>query len=238
MMNNAIEDIDALAGSFVFDERALAPLKAALQDKIRNYGGQTGPILQSHLARTSQRLGDFMAWRGYSEQIVENVRQCFDIHDVGKTLQRVELYNLAGKPGSDVKRERRAHTVLGCQAIDAEADRLQKAGKIDRIEITPAINLMKAFCLQHHERLNGIGPLGFKADNMGEILRMATIVDEADGKLKACGFDEVMVLESMAGDKHNGQFDADLLKSYRAMREPHIPRGPSMFLPGASPTCK
>ena len=75
------------------------------------------------------------------------------------------------------------------------------------------IEMISFFIKTHHERINGHGPMGYKGEDMDDILKMATILDELDGKTKLEGTHHN--LDSLFYDlrtRHADRFDSGLVE--------------------------
>lgn len=153
-----------------------------IAEKIIAYDESYGHYLLSHLMRTSKYLGEFMEFKGYDADTVEKISAAFRLHDAGKIAQPLALWEHTDeKPTMDKKRQRAQHVSLGKVVLKETMDELGLYPAAHEFgHLTTITYLMEA----HHERMNGAGPLGMTAEQMDDILKMATILDEIDGKMK------------------------------------------------------
>ncbi|MFA5592345.1 MAG: HD domain-containing protein [Micavibrio sp.] len=223
-------DLKAHIGSYRYDAERFRPLEMLVMEKIRAYDPEYGPYLADHLGKTSSYLKGFMIARGYDGPSADKVAAAFKLHDAGKIMQDISLWAFTNeKPDWEKKQKRAAHTKLGRAVL---MDAMDETGFIpdghDALHIETILYLMET----HHERIDGSGPLGFHGAQMDEILRMATILDEIDGKIKIAGGrpDDNKplnaVFQEIGGSKHAGKFDLDLVAACEAYC-----RRKNLFLP-------
>lgn len=211
--NIALQPLDLAlhAQSYICDEDKFGRLKEALFQKIRRYDSAYGPYLESHLLRVSSQLALVLKAHGLDDKTNGNIQNAFSIHDVGKILQPIELWRLSHeKPAEDVKERRKKHVVLARKIIE---DTIQEMG-FDFSSTDDAKHLETIFYLAHahHERLCGKGPFGLSGNELDPVLRIATIIDEADGKYKTSKDMTLRdIFEILKSDKHKGQFDVGMI---------------------------
>lgn len=204
-------DLALHAKTYGFDKPKFQKLQSALFQKIQRYDESYGPYLESHLQRVSDQLAQVLNAYGLDAQTTENIQNAFSIHDVGKVLQPIALWRLSPeKPTEEVKERRKEHVVLARKIIE---DTIQEMG-FDFSSQADEKHLKTIFYLAnaHHERLCGKGPFGFRGNELDPVLRIATIIDEADGKYKTSKDMTLLdIFEILKSDKHKGQFDIELI---------------------------
>lgn len=211
-------DLEEHVKSYRYDEEKFRPLRNEIAEKIIAYDKKPqdskvegyGHFLYHHLVRTSKRLEEFMTYMGYDADVAKKVSAAFVLHDAGKILQDIAVWeHTAEKPDAEKKAIRAEHTTLGKKVLFDTIDELGLTlTNDDREHIKTIVYLMEA----HHERINGIGPLGYNGSQMHEILKMATILDEIDGKIKL----DHESLDGIFNDirtRHKDKFDPDLVEA-------------------------
>ena len=175
-------DLENHVQSYELDVEKFRILKNSAVEKIIDYDPKYGHYLLEHLNRTSQNLKGFMIHQGMDERIAEKVSNAFWFHDLGKLLQPVHVHEFTEHaPSDDIVEERKDHTKLGKVIIHSL---IEETGVVlnddDLAHLDTVVYLMEV----HHERLNASGPLKMDGNLMDKVIRMATIVDEVDGKTK------------------------------------------------------
>lgn len=100
---------------------------------------------------------------GHDENAVRELGVAGLLHDVGKLMVPNEILNKAGRLEADEKRVVRSHPDVGYRL-------LKKQGNVSQ--------LILDICRFHHETLDGGGyPLGLKADQLSQEIRLATVCD-------------------------------------------------------------
>lgn len=211
---------DSIVTTYRYKPEVFEPLEDYIKGRILNYDKDFGPVLWSHLERTSSDLESFMLSLKdengnalYDAETANKVKKAFLLHDAGKVIQDIELWRVEEKKRvftEEEKNERRKHGALGPTVLH---EGLSLLG-IDTIDpdIQEHINLIKYFMEYHHERLDQTGPKRTPAENFGPLLRIATIIDTVDGKRKAS--DMTTIFSEIAGAKHHGQFDQGFVQKY------------------------
>lgn len=203
-------DLTELLSSYECDSENMKKAHDYMRAKIRNFDAPYGSYLSDHLEWTSRAFGTVLKDMGYDDQVARNAAFEFSFHDGGKTEQsgKWKLTESKQSKRDDERKTLNAHTLLLTDTIErALRDTETIPDENDWHSITAKLSLG----FDHHERLNGSGPRGKTGDRMHPILRAATIVDAFHGKLKAADVDADRVIAEMAGTKHEGQFDLDIL---------------------------
>jgi response regulator RpfG family c-di-GMP phosphodiesterase len=216
-------EIVKVASSYRYDASELMPLEQHLWSRITTYGSGFGHKMAEHLNRTSVNIGTFLLTADYSRQLAENIAQANRFHDIGKTLQSPDLYNRPEKPSDHIKAERTKHPELTTRALEEALE------KFPQFRSHPHVQLIDCIGRNHHERINGIGPMRLKGSEIGEIMEIIGIFDTVDGKSLPRGNEPVSrqeqekrvahALREMTGmsvytdrpEKHAGEFSRDLL---------------------------
>jgi len=222
-------DILQIAHKVLYRYDLFTDFERTLQESIRAYAPPYGQNVFAHLKRTSFHLENYLRTHnhGLSDVAITNIVHAFRFHDGGKTMQRPDLWDLDEAPSKDDPRraERREH---GRSIIPWLEKHLEKFPEISADD--PYIQLIAAFGVYHHERIDGRGPEGLSGNQLGTILELAGIVDTIDGKLmprkNKPPRTEAEALREMTGDtrytkkrSHRGEFDTGLLKKYIAHRQ-------------------
>lgn len=187
-------------------------LKNAAVEKIIAYDLNYGHYLLEHLNRTSTNLKGFMIHQGIDEGSAEKVSNAFWFHDIGKLLQPLYVHEFTDTPPSaEILQERKKHPALGKTML---RQLIQETGisitDQDAPHLDTAIYLMET----HHERMNGSGPLKYTGHRMDRVLRMATIVDEVDGKTKKEKYESRADIFNDITSRSALKFDMDLVGAY------------------------
>ncbi len=214
--NKPDSELPDLLASYEYDRNAFAPLYAAVREKIKQYDPQNqfGTYLDGHLQRVRTDMEGFMLTLGYSARDAQKAGDAFALHDLGKILQDPLIWQLTKekKDRSDYdKRERPKHTELGIKALEEIMDEIGFKPTFDQEQ---HLGVVKFLMLNHHERLNATGPRKMPGEHMDRILRIATIIDTVDGKMKT-GKSYDAIFAEMLGEKHAGEFDAGLVRAYQ-----------------------
>lgn len=163
-----------------------------------------------HVRRVARNLKLLALAMGQGEARAEDLHQAALLHDAGKRLLPIEIWDVRGKPDNETKKLRRQHTSLGVKILD------DRFGADDH---NPFLDLTRDLMAHHHEAVDGSGWLGLKGDQLSLEARMLCICDAFDGystwrphfgdrDISAAG-----VLKRMSEEKA-GQFDADILKVF------------------------
>lgn len=209
-------DIQEHASSYVYDEELFKPVYERLKQKLLAYDPEFGPYLVGHLERTGHDTEHFMLAEGYHPDIAEKVGHAVTLHDIGKILQPIKIWNIAKEDRtSEVNIERPKHGALGKLVLNSTIAELESEGLISvqgDVNAQAHIKLIKYVQDAHHERRNGTGPLGFPAARLCPIIELIAAVDTADGKRKNPAKTLSDIFTEMTGQKHLGEFDVPLIQ--------------------------
>jgi response regulator RpfG family c-di-GMP phosphodiesterase len=201
-----MKDFDHFLRSYSYDPLVFAPLHEHAKKLIESYDPKYGPYLRDHLTRTSSNLYKFLKYSGYDEVTARKAESAFSLHDCGKLLQDVSLWPLTEEKPSftdDQKAERRKHTALFSFFIEEALQTLNmKLSENDRQHI----EAMKIMALCHHEQIDGKGPHGISAHELGRIMNAAICLDTFDGKGKTTATLEERMAD-LIGKKHEDHLD-------------------------------
>lgn len=207
-------DLKEHAKSYDFDASKFTAINNHIIESILDYHPEYGRYLAHHLIRFGKNLSGFMNHLGeHDADIIQKVSMAGKIHDCGKIRQDVEVHlTTPEKPSQDIRELRKLHPYLAADVIEksirATGSRL---GNDDWRHVETMIYIAE----NHHERLDGSGPSRLTAERMDDILRMITIVDEVDGKIKVEGKkDLTIIFGEICGAKHDGMFDLRLSREY------------------------
>ena len=172
-------------------------------------------IFHEHTYRVAEDARQTAAVMGLPENVQQNLYWAALAHDCGKTQLPADLWDMVEKPENEIKAARRKHTVLGAELIQ------DKLGNTDH----PFISLMHDIALQHHEQMDGGGPLGLKGDDLSMPVRLVAIVESFDGysiPRPHFGDRDVSVngvLTRMRDEKGAELYDMDLFESFAKMKQ-------------------
>lgn len=210
------------------------PIEDALWALIEHYGegvNDFGQQMAAHLRRTSLDGMKFMTEAlDFSDKAGRNFHAANLFQDLGKIHADYDpnIWNLPHRPTEAERAEKRKHTLRGPQVFAAALhDASSELLNHPHIKIViPAIQLF------HHERIDGTGPFQKNGNELGDVIKMAAIVDAKDGDMKWRAHQEFHRTETetllrMKGlpeydtdGKYVGAFD-DMLDTYIAYREKH-----------------
>lgn len=221
-------DLATHASSYTYNADKFAPLEDALFKKIRAYDPVYGAYLEEHLNRTSAELYEFLLYSGVDAKTSANIAAAFRVHDAGKILQDITVWEFTDeKPGKEKKILRSEHAALGPEIL---AQTMDEIGFIPDQDDLKHLDTIRHLMLNHHERLDGSGPRKLLAALICPILRKVALVDTMDGKYKVS--DASTALSQMAGDKHKGQYDLAEIALYSGflvkkgvISPPQVPQG-------------
>lgn len=146
---------------------ALQTLDNARRDYV---GDEIYYIFTDHSHRVATMGRDFAQYLNLDPIKTAWFYQALLIHDCGKALLPVDIWDRTEKPTEELKALRRTHSPVG-------ADAISKALPSDH-PFTPFADRIARW---HHEHMNGSGTLGITIAQQDIWLRIACIVDSYDG---------------------------------------------------------
>ena len=160
-----------------------------------------------HVMRVARSMQTLALAMGQGETRAEELYRASLIHDAGKRLLPVHIWDVEGKPDNATKNLRRSHTSLGVQILNETFG----ADVHD-----PFLDLTRDLMAHHHEAMDGSGWLGLKGADLSLEARMLCICDAYDGytvwrphfgsrDISPEGVTRRMVVEKA------GQFDPEIL---------------------------
>lgn len=127
-------------------------------------------VFHDHVMRVADMGLAFALFLGASRNAATWYYHALRVHDCGKTLLPVSIWDSESKPTDAVKNKRRSHAPLGAQMIETDL---------------PSDHPFTAFAADiarhHHAQMDGKGFLGVNAANLSSWVRAACIVDSYDG---------------------------------------------------------
>lgn len=151
-----------------FAESELDQLKA--YDALRPLG-HVYPF-PSHVRRVASNMRNLALAMDMPSERAETLYWASLLHDAGKRLLPVEIWDVEGKPDGATKRLRRQHTALGVKIIN------DTFGEDDDDEF---LVLTRDLMAHHHEAMDGSGWLGMSGAQLSLEARMLCICDAYDG---------------------------------------------------------
>lgn len=210
-------DLTELTKGYSYDEQSFTPLYTYIAEKIAAYDPHFGPVLTSHLQRVQHHTEQFMLSEGYDSDTAKKAAHGFGLHDVGKLLQDPDLWRQTVEKRvftPEQKMEREKHGRLGIRLLEEAMSEMAFTPDAHQAR---HLDLVKYLMVNHHERLNGSGPEHMPGHAMDNILKIVTIIDTVDGKIKAKGLSAIFDdMSGTEGTKHEGQFDKALVARYEA----------------------
>lgn len=172
-------------------------------------------IFHEHALRVAGDIRATCRHMGLGDVVANNMYWAVLPHDAGKIKLPAALWDVAEKPGEDLKTLRRSHTTLGAQIVRDELG--------DYIH-HPFFGLMTEIMLNHHEQMDGKGYHGLAEDALSLPVRLAAIVEAFDGwSIPRPHFGDrdvspAAVLRRMRVEKA-GMFDPDLLEAFAETKQ-------------------
>lgn len=151
-----------------FVESELEQLKA--YDALRPLG-HVYPF-PSHVRRVASSMRNLALAMDMDPTRGEDLYWASLLHDAGKRLLPIEIWDVEGKPDNATKRLRRQHTSLGVKIIN------DTFGADDDDDF---LMLARDLMANHHEAMDGSGWLGLTGDKLSLEARMLCICDAYDG---------------------------------------------------------
>jgi putative two-component system response regulator len=181
-----------------------------------------------HIIRVGRYAGVIARELGLSVEVVEDIEQAAQLHDVGKIAIPDEILK---KPGSLEPAEyelMRKHCVLGLkimQPLDAREAKILKShpefgARILSIESSPIIKMAARIALTHHEHWDGSGyPIGLAGEDIPIEGRITSVADVFDALSSARPYKRAIprqkCFEIMATEAGK-QFDPQVLQAFFA----------------------
>lgn len=152
---------------------------------------------------------------GLGDKVANNMFWAMLIHDLGKPELPPEIWDYEDSPPDEVKKQKRQHVTLGADKFAADFAHISHPFK------TLALDVIK----NHHERLDGKGENKLTAEYISMPVRLASIVEDYDGRTHlrqhhidmGLSNDPPSVFARME-DKCKGWFDPDLYNAFKAVK--------------------
>jgi HD-GYP domain-containing protein (c-di-GMP phosphodiesterase class II) len=191
-------------------------------EKLRIYDAQRPHghpyAFHLHVKRVAKSIRTLALTMGQSETRAEELYITSLVHDAGKRLLPVDIWDAPGKPSSIIKKQRRMHTGLGVKMIDDTFGAENHA---------PLLDLARDLMAHHHESMDGRGWIGLKGHQLSLEARMLCICDAFDGysvwrpHYGTRDITPAAVLNRMAVEKA-GQFDPEILDIFTKVKHETI----------------
>jgi HD-GYP domain-containing protein (c-di-GMP phosphodiesterase class II) len=185
---------------------------------LEAYDGQRPPghpyEFHKHTKRVAADMKALSLAMGQPQTHAQLLHDVTLVHDAGKRLLPVEIWDVEGKPSESVKNQRRQHTVLGVKILDDYFG----ADNHD-----PVLDLTRDLMRHHHETMDGSGWLGIKGSDLSLEAQMLCVCDAFDGystwrpHFGKRDISPKGVLHRMAVEK-TGQFDAEILAIFTSFK--------------------
>lgn len=158
------------------------------------------PYTKGHSTRVSEISVEFVSFLGLPPKEREEMKKAGILHDIGKICLSESLLRKPGTLTEEELKEIKRHPVLGediCRPL------------ISIRKILPAIRY-------HHERWDGTGfPDRLAGENIPIMARILSIIDSFDAMVSIRPYrdrrSEKAPLEIMESERHQGQWDSELL---------------------------
>lgn len=125
-----------------------------------------------HSQRVAKHLRQLALDMGMDADYAQVLYSVGLVHDIGKRLLPIEIWDVAGKPDEKTRKHRRQHTVLGVQIVDEHFGADNTA---------PVLMLMRDLMTNHHEAIDGSGWLKKQGDELSLEAKMLCVCDAYDG---------------------------------------------------------
>lgn len=170
-------------------------------------------IFHQHAQRVAHEVSKASQFIGLGDTISSNLFYASLLHDMGKTLLPVSIWDSMEKPNHELKMLRRSHTTLG------------KAAFLDHFsDIShPFKDLAGDIIYLHHEQMDGQGPHKVDPSELSLPVRLVSIIEAFDGwsiprpHFGSRDISIPAVLERMRIEKA-GMFDQALFESFAQMK--------------------
>ncbi len=179
-------------------------------------------IFHEHAPRVARLVQKFCLHLGLSEDIARNMYWATLPHDAGKAHVTDSRYKntahiwkeFLDKPTPDIFDLRRTHGKLGAEYI------ANHFANINETNSHPILSLMTDLAENHHECMDGSGPLKKEAYTLTPPVRLVAIIEAFDGYcIKRAHFPANRDTSPTGAIAHmtakTGQFDQDLLKQFK-----------------------
>ncbi|WP_435642015.1 HD-GYP domain-containing protein [Micavibrio aeruginosavorus] len=173
-------------------------------------------IFHEHAERVANDTRNTCAKLGLPDNVQENMYWAMLVHDIGKRVLPIEIWDSPEKPTGDVMKYRRSHVDLGLNIVREELGDLQH----------PFFDLMTDIMVNHHEKIDGTGEHGLKGHELSAPVRLACIIESYDGyTIPRPHFGDrdispTAVLDKMRSEPGKGaaMFDMDLFEAFAAVK--------------------
>lgn len=173
-------------------------------------------IFHEHAERVANDTRNTCALLGLPENVQENMYWAMLVHDAGKRVLPIEVWDSPEKPTGEIMKFRRSHVDLGLDIVREELGDLKH----------PFVDLMVDIMVNHHEKMDGTGEHNLPGDQLSMPVRLACIVESYDGyTIPRPHFGDrdispSAVLEKMRSEPGKGaaMFDMDLFEAFAAMK--------------------
>ncbi len=128
-------------------------------------------VFHQHATRVANDVRGTCRHMGFGESLAENMYWATLVHDIGKRLLPVEIWDLEGKPSDAMRERRRSHTILGEDMVRSKFSTIAH----------PFKRLMSDIILNHHEKMDGSGYRGLKGNELSYPVRLVAIIEAFDG---------------------------------------------------------
>ncbi len=152
---------------------SIAPWLSQQHDALKSCDAHRGKpfyIFHTHVERVADMGRDFALFLGADINAANWFHAALMVHDCGKTILPVHIWDSEGKPTPVMKAKRRSHATLGAQMIEH-----------DLPHDHPFTAFAADIARHHHEQMDGKGFVGVPAGDLSEWVRIACIVDSYDG---------------------------------------------------------
>lgn len=179
-----------------------------------------------HIIRVGKYAGVIASQLGFSEEMVIDIEQAAQLHDVGKIAIPDEILKKQGSLSPDEYELMQKHCVIGTRIVrpmDAHDFRILKShpefgARILNVESSPIIKMASRIALTHHERWDGSGyPIGLAGEDIPIEGRITAVADVFDALSSTRPYKRAMprvkCFEIMAAEAGK-QFDPRVLQAF------------------------
>lgn len=165
---------------------------------------------------------------GLGERVAKNMYYATLIHDIGKPELDPQIWDFddaTDEEKAQIKAEKRQHIHTGTSVLDQFLDSIKSPELQEKAKAHPFAALAREVIENHHERMDGLGEKGLKADDLSMPVRLVCIVEDYDGNshlrphhvAQGLKNDPVSIFMRM-DEKRKGWFDEGLLDAFRKMK--------------------